>query len=256
MHELAFDAHGSMVRWLDTPGAAPARVYLHGLAGTAHAAFGEVAGHPRLAGRRTLLIDLPGHGHSDRPADWSYTLDAFAGVVAAVIEAAGLARVDLVGHSMGGCIAIVLAARRPDLVGRLVVAEANLDPLPPDPAGLGSQQMSYQAEADFVQTGFAAMQDANPGWRSTARLCDALAVHRSAVGVVTGSAPTMRELLLPLTIPRTFIRGDRGETLVGPESLLAAGVRIKEIQGAGHMMMADAPEAFVDTIASALTPEV
>jgi pimeloyl-ACP methyl ester carboxylesterase len=254
MRELAFGVDGSMVRWLDTPGREPARVYLHGLAGTAFAAFGEVAGHPRIAGHRTLLIDLPGHGHSDRPADWSYTLDAFADVVAAVIEAAGLRGVDLVGHSMGGSIAIVLAARRPDLVGRLVVAEANLDPLPPDPAGLGSQRISFQTEAAFVAGGFAAMLDANPGWRTTARLCDSLAIHRSAVGTVTGSVPTMRELLLALRIPRTFIRGDRGETLVAAETLQAAGVRTMVIRDAGHVMMADATEAFVDALAAALAP--
>ena len=43
---------------------------------------------------------------------------------------AGAPGAELVAHSMGGAVAIVLAARRPDLVSRLVLTEANLDPAP------------------------------------------------------------------------------------------------------------------------------
>jgi len=254
MHELPFDAHGSRVRWSETPGSEPARVWLHGLGGTADAAFGGVVGDLRLAGHRSLLVDLPGHGRSDRPADWSYALDAFAAVVGEVIDAAGLTSVDLVGHSMGGSIAIVLAARRPGLVRRLVVAEANLDPLPPSPVGLGSQRIAAGPEAAFVTSGFAALMEAEPRWRPTLAQCDPLAVHRSAVGLVAGSRPTMREMLLALPMPRTFIRGERGEALVAPETLEAAGVRIVLIRDAGHVMMTDAPEAFAVAVAQALGP--
>jgi pimeloyl-ACP methyl ester carboxylesterase len=118
--------------------------------------------------------------------------------------------------------------------------------------GLGSQRIAFQPERAFVETGFAAMLEGDPGWRPSARLCDPLAVHRSAVGLVTGSRPTMRQLLLPLPIPRTFIRGDRGEALAAPETLEASGVRIVTIRDAGHVMMADAPEAFIAALAAAL----
>jgi pimeloyl-ACP methyl ester carboxylesterase len=252
VQELAFDAHGSRVRWSETPGREPARVYVHGLGGTGDAAFGCMAGHPLLAGHRTLVIDLPGHGHSDRPSGWGYTLDGFADVVGAVIDATGAAEVDLVGHSMGGSIAIVVAARDPGRVRSLVVAEANLDPLPPSPAGLGSQRIAARTEADFVRSGYAHLVATDAGWRPTLRLCDPMAVHRSAVGLVTGSRPTMREQLLGLPIPRTFIRGERGEALARPETLEAAGVRIVTIPDAGHAMMTDAPEAFVRAVAEAL----
>jgi pimeloyl-ACP methyl ester carboxylesterase len=255
MPELAFDAHGSRVHWSETPGMEPARVWIHGLGASADATFGRVTRDPRLAGRRMLLVDLPGHGRSDRPADWSYTLDAFAAIVGAVIDAAGQSAVDLVGHSLGGSIAIVLAARRPGLVRRLVVAEANLDPLPPSPTGLGSQRIAFQPEAEFVASGFAALIAAEPGWGATLARCDPLAVHRSAVAIVTGSRPTMREMLVALPVPRTFIRGDRGEALAGPGTLEAAGVRIVVIRDAGHMMMADAPEAFVGAVIEALGPD-
>jgi pimeloyl-ACP methyl ester carboxylesterase len=250
-NSIEFDAHASLVRWSDVAGSEPARVFLHGLGGTGSAAFGLIVGNPRLGGHRTLVVDLPGHGSSDRPGDWDYSLESFAEVVARVIEAAGLDQVDLVGHSMGGSIAIVLAARYPELVGRLVVAEGNLDPLPPSPVGLGSQRISYQREDAFVGSGFEALLAANPEWAPTMRQCDPRAVHRSAVGIVTGTRPTMRELFVTLPIPRTFIRGEHGEDLVDPAGLEAAGVRIVMIPGAGHVMMADNPSAFVAALLDA-----
>jgi pimeloyl-ACP methyl ester carboxylesterase len=260
MHATTFTPDGDQILWLDVPAAptqdvpsGPARVYIHGLGATGAAAFGEIAPHPELAGRRFLIVDLPGHGLSDRPQDFGFTLDDHARAVAAILDAEGLGGVELVGHSLGGSIAIVLAARRPELVARLVVAEANLDPLPPSPTGQGSQQISSQTEADWIASGYATLVATNPDWAPTLRLCDALAVHRSAVGIVTGSRPTMRELLIALPIPRTFIHGDRGEALRDREGLKAAGVRVVEIADAGHSMMVDQPDAFARAIADALT---
>ena len=145
MPEYTFDEQGSKVRWSEMAGDLPAQVFLHGLGGTGAAAFGHVAADALLGGHRSLVIDLPGHGSSDRPAGWGYTLDSFADAVAGVLVQAGLDAVDLVGHSMGGSVAIVLAYRHPQLVGRLVISEANLDPLPPslyrtrESADLGSE---------------------------------------------------------------------------------------------------------------------
>lgn len=231
----------------------PARVFLHGMGGIGWATFGHFAGHPALGGHRSLVVDLPGHGLSDRPADFGYTLDDHAAVIAKVCEVAGVDSIDLVGHSLGGDIAVVVAGRYPGLVGRLVVAEANLDPLPRSPtATRSSQRIAAQDEEDFVAKGYQQIVDSVPDWAWMLRLADARAVYRSAVGLVTGSRPTMRELLVRMTIPRTFIRGDRGETLVDPEGLEAAGVSIVTISDAGHMMMADQPQAFVEALKSAL----
>jgi pimeloyl-ACP methyl ester carboxylesterase len=253
MRATPFTRSGDQIRWSDIPAgrkdAAPARVYIHGLGGTGAAGFGNIAPNPLLAGPRALIVDLPGHGHSDRPADFGYSLDDHAAAVAAVLDAERLRGVDLVGHSMGGDIAIVLAARRPELVDRLVVAEANLDPLPPTPTGLGSQWISSLTQAEWLATGYAHLVAMNRYWAPTLRIGDPLAVYRSAVGLITGSRPTMRELLVGLPIPRTFIRGDRGEELNDPVGLEAAGVRIVTIPDAGHLLMDDQPDAFAGAIA-------
>jgi pimeloyl-ACP methyl ester carboxylesterase len=251
---VVFDAAGSTARWSDFPGPLPARVFLHGLGGVGWAIFGHVARHPALDDHRSLVIDLPGHGLSDRPSDFGYTLDDHASIVAKVCEAAGIESIDLVGHSLGADIAVVVAGRNPGLVGRIVVAEANLDPLPRSSTGARfSQRIAAQDEDEFLATGYQEILDTVPGWAWLLRLCDPRAVYRSAVGLVTGSRPTMREMLAAATIPRTFIRGDRGEPLVDSEGLQAAGVSVVTIRDAGHMMMDDQPEAFVAALAAALT---
>ena len=254
MSQAAFDNRGSWIRWSDLPGRLPARVFVHGLGGIGAAAFGHIAGHPALGGHRSLVIDLPGHGLSDRPPDWDYSLENHASAVAMVCASAQVEGIDLVGHSLGGDIAITVAGRNPRLVRRLVIAEANLDPLPRSAeGGRMSQRIAAQTEAEFVAAGFGECLEANPDWAPTLRLCDPVAVYRSAVGLVTGTHPTMRDVLTGLAIERTFVRGDRGEPLADAEGLAAAGVALVTIADSGHVMMRDQPTAFVGALTAALS---
>jgi pimeloyl-ACP methyl ester carboxylesterase len=84
------------------------------------------ADQPELAGERTLLIlDQRGTGDSSRPADPSaYDLDQYAADVEAVRNHLGLDRLDLIGHSFGGFVAINWAGSHPESVERLVLAGA------------------------------------------------------------------------------------------------------------------------------------
>ena len=84
----------------------------------------------RLASRyHCLAPDLRGFGESDAPTAGSYTTGDYADDVAALIEATGVNAYVLVGHSMGGKIALRLAARRPAALRALVL----LAPSPPTP---------------------------------------------------------------------------------------------------------------------------
>lgn len=75
---------------------------------------------------RVIAVDLPGHGTLNaRP----FTLDAAADQVATVIETAANGRAVVVGLSLGGYVAMHLAARRPELVRGLVVASATAEPV-------------------------------------------------------------------------------------------------------------------------------
>lgn len=234
------------------PGRLPARVFVHGLGSNGLAIYRNVVSDPAIAGHRTLVLDLPGHGSSDRPADFPYTLEAHAAAVAAACSAAGVEGIDLVGHSLGGDTSIVVAARYPGLVGRLVISEANLDALPPSATERASQAIRLQTEAEFVATGYEQLMASYPEWAATLVRCSPIAVYRSAVGLTAGITPMTRELFVGLDMPRTFLFGDRGEPLLDAKGLRAAGVRVVEIPDAGHMVMLDNRPGYVEALGAAL----
>ncbi|HVU25285.1 MAG TPA: alpha/beta fold hydrolase [Opitutus sp.] len=70
---------------------------------------------------RCIAPDHIGMGLSAKPADYAYTLATRIDDVAALVDALGLKRVHLVVHDWGGAIGFGLAARRPGLIGKLVV---------------------------------------------------------------------------------------------------------------------------------------
>ena len=102
-------------------GAGPPLVLVHGLGGAA-SNWVELA--PLLARRRRLLVpDLPGHAGS-APLPAAPTLSPFADCVARLAEREGMLPAPVVGHSLGGLVALRLALRRPDAVTGLVLAAA------------------------------------------------------------------------------------------------------------------------------------
>ncbi|MEV7196521.1 alpha/beta hydrolase [Streptomyces sp. NPDC093510] len=252
MREARFDARGSRVRWTETEGAEPARVYVHGLGAASTVYHAHIAARPELAGRRSLFVDLPGHGLSDRPTDFGYTLEDHADALAAALDGARITGAEIIAHSMGGSVAIVLARRRPDLVTKLVLTEANLDPRPPVTAA--SSGIAAYSEQDFVSGGGYArvLGQISATWAATMRLADPLALHRSAVGLVAGTRPTMRHILMELPVNRVYLQGAASGELAGSEELTASGVRVVTVPEAGHNVMFDNADAFVAVLADRL----
>lgn len=105
---------------------APPVVLLHALGEDGSAWAGPMR---RLAAKRRVYApDLRGHGKSDRCAEYSFEL--MRDDVLGLLDALGLDRVTVVGHSMGAVVAYLLAGGRPERVDRLVLEE----PPPPVPA--------------------------------------------------------------------------------------------------------------------------
>jgi pimeloyl-ACP methyl ester carboxylesterase len=114
------NVRGSRLRYL-VRGEGEPLVLVHGLGG---AAANWVALAPLLLrGRRLLVPELPGHGGSE-PLPAAPNLNAYADSLGALAEREGCFPAAVVGHSLGGAIALRLAIRRPDGVSRLVLAAA------------------------------------------------------------------------------------------------------------------------------------
>ena len=101
-------------------GNGPPVVFVHGLSGQlrnfAYLHLNELA-----QTHRVILIDRPGSGHSTRGASSSASIPAQARTVAMFIDAMGLNQPVLVGHSLGGAIALAVGLNHPDSVSRLAL---------------------------------------------------------------------------------------------------------------------------------------
>lgn len=79
--------------------------------------------------QRVITVELRGHGRSAMPADGDFRISSMAADVAAVADSLHLKRFVLIGHSMGGSIALEYAGLHPDRVAGLVLVDAAGDPM-------------------------------------------------------------------------------------------------------------------------------
>jgi pyruvate dehydrogenase E2 component (dihydrolipoamide acetyltransferase) len=122
------EAGGKRLRVLDLgAGDATPVVLVHGFGADLN---GWMFTQPVLAEtRRAVALDLPGHGGSTKQLDKAVDGESFAADIDRAFAVLGIERVHLVGHSMGGAIALVFALRQPDRVASLtLIAPAGLGP--------------------------------------------------------------------------------------------------------------------------------
>ncbi len=140
---------GPLETYYDEMGSGPPLLLLHGGLSTAEGTFHVV--RPSLAQHyRTIAVEQQGHGHTadiDRPM----TFERMAEDTASVLRELGVERVDVIGYSDGGNVAIGLALRYPELVGRLVIAGTNADT-----DGLVPEVLAYFHQAKPEEMGFLA----------------------------------------------------------------------------------------------------
>jgi pimeloyl-ACP methyl ester carboxylesterase len=101
-------------------GERPALLLVHGLGGqTAHWDYGLIEELSRRF--RVVAVDRPGSGHSLRSPDAAADVSAQAAALAALVRQLGLGRPTVVGHSLGGAVALALALDHSDAVGALAL---------------------------------------------------------------------------------------------------------------------------------------
>jgi pimeloyl-ACP methyl ester carboxylesterase len=122
-------AHGARIRFVEA-GSGPPLVLVHDYLAS-HVEWEDVL--PRLSRQfHVIAPDLPGFGESEKPSPsrYPYDFDAFSESLVDLIAALGLARVSVCGHSLGGAIALTIAASHPHVVEKLVLVNALVYPPP------------------------------------------------------------------------------------------------------------------------------
>ena len=112
MEALLLSPIDAFLRYQHLPGREPPRVYLAGLGGAATAVYPRVVGASPLSAYCAIIPDWLGCGFSDRPAAYGYTIDDHAATIARLLDQLEVTGCTLVGHSIGGSVAITLAAQR------------------------------------------------------------------------------------------------------------------------------------------------
>lgn len=242
---------GAAVRWHDLPGDGDPMVFIHGLGCASSYEYPRLASDPALSGRRAILIDLPGSGFSDKPANYDYSISHQAEVVAEVLTHHGVSRYFLYGHSMGGSIAIELAERACAQVLALAVSEPNFH------AGGGefSRRIVEQTERAFVDRGFRQMVEAETSaWKGCLQNTAPWAVWRGARSLVEGVTPSWWARFAQLSCPKALIVGERSLPDADAQKAAAAGIPLHAIADAGHSMSWENPSALAETLAHIFTP--
>jgi len=127
MDRKPLDRDGVSLSYLEAGSGDPALLFIHGWCCDGTHWRNQLAA---LEGdHRVLALDLRGHGESGKP-DQDYTIGGFAEDVAWLCRELGLERPVIVGHSMGGVIALNMVRRWPELMRAVVFVDAGITPFP------------------------------------------------------------------------------------------------------------------------------
>lgn len=250
---------------LDDVGSGEPLLLLHGIA-TDRRIWDLVLG-PLGDTRRVVAPDLPGFGESAAVGDEFDLLDVAESIIEGLAQRGITGPFDLVGHSLGGGIAIVLAAAHPQIVRRLVlVAPAGLRPFPVAVSTL----LSAGADAVLAaRRGAVALTDTWWGRRMLLALttADAAALpptlarqmveasataRRTAPALATITSSDLRPKLATTRMPLGVIWGeaDRTVPIRALDDLLVArpDALVTRIPDTGHVPMVERPAEFVDAL--------
>jgi esterase len=235
-------------------------VLLHGLFGYGLGHFGDLMA--RLGPRfRFIALDQRGHGLSDHAAE--YTWDRLVEDVALLTDHLRLERYDVVGHSMGGRVALIFASRFPARVRRLVISD--MGPEQPPRAGLPRPEIrSSFADVDeavramqerargpdpdplirrFVAGNLRSLPDGRWTWRYDP------AIGAAIRGII---AQDHWDAVAEIRCPALLLRGGASDTLTAEVAARMtrelASCSLVEFAGCGHPLWREAPAAFAGAI--------
>ncbi|KGM43297.1 hypothetical protein JY97_08105 [Alkalispirochaeta odontotermitis] len=116
------------IRYIDS-GSGPPLVFIHGFGASIYSWRKNL--DPISKHHRVCAPDLPGFGYSDKPLDADYTIDAYADFIVQFMDKLEIKKAVLVGHSLGGGIALLTGLKYPARVQSLILLDAEAYPITP-----------------------------------------------------------------------------------------------------------------------------
>jgi len=259
--------HGRSVSYMEA-GEGPVLLLVHGIAGTCEN-WSEVI-EPLARHHTVIAPDFPGHGGSD-PGGGDYSIGALAAGLRDLLLALGHERATVVGHSLGGGVAMQLAYQFPEMIERLVlVSSGGLGPevspvlraaaLPGADLfiavtagagqrigsvlgrGLGAVGLRPGADLAEIARGYASLEDAP----RRAAFLDTL---RAVVGTGGQRVAAGDRLYLAETVPVLIVWGSRDSIIPvrhGEDAVQAIpGSRLEVFEDVGHLPQLEAPGRFI-----------
>jgi pimeloyl-ACP methyl ester carboxylesterase len=252
------------LHYLDYGGEGPlSMLWLHGSGANAH--WFDFVGPPLTRDRRVLAVDLRGHGDSTPVVPPNYTYDAYMADLRALLQAEHMRNPILLGHSMGGMLAVRYTASWPQEIGALVVCDAR--PVYSPEVADNLRQTGHRKSREY-----ASQEDYIAHFRIRSNsLRPPQEIHRYIASFGGGQLPNgrwahkidrrtyaQREAINTLdywqhvTCPALYLRAEQSPHMT-PErlrQLQAACPHIEcvEVTGAGHHLTLDQPEQTVTQI--------
>ncbi|MBM3387281.1 MAG: alpha/beta hydrolase [Betaproteobacteria bacterium] len=244
---------------MDSTGCGLPLVLLHGIGGRA-SGWAPIQQACAQAGHTSLAWDMPGYGQS--PPIEPCNFDALADALAALLDAQGMAQAVLVGHSLGGMVALQMWARHPERVAALVLAASS----PAFGHGSGDFQQAFIAQRlapleagrsmAEVATGLIPTMVA-PGYSgpglAQAQACMGSispAAYKAALGALVQFE--QRASLPTITVPTLCIAGEHDRTAT-PSVVQRMADKIPNahflcLPGVGHLLTFEQPDSFANAL--------
>ena len=232
------------------PGTQSPIVILHGIGGSSIEEYAPLFDRADLEGWPILAIDLLGFGHSDKPEAFAYSLGAQADTIASLFKALGLSPAIILGHSLGGSLAMIFAKSYPELVRALIMAEAGLE----FKYLVLSRWASHYKEEVFASQ-FETLMSGTAGGilggfstQPTMKMTNAIAFYRTSVSLI---AAAKGDVLLAdfysSHLWKTFWIGEKTRDRYGDaflQELDRRGISWSLLKGAGHQLILEQPAHF------------
>lgn len=251
------ETNGIQIYYTRTGGSKPPIILLHGL--IANGACWTTQAHALEEEYDVIMPDARGHGKSSVP-EYGYRYEDHANDVVGLVKALELNAPILLGHSMGGMTAAVVASHNPKLLRGLILA---------DPSFIGAKYQREVRDSDVADKHRRTLNKSlneiveEARNRHPDRSLDIieqsaraqLQTSMSAFDVLTPPYPNYRQLITVIDVPSLLVTSDAGVVSLSVAAELQnlnPRLQVEQIQKAGHGLHYDQPEKFAAVVKSFL----